>query len=358
MKHFLYTSLLLITAIFFTSCKSFPHGDDDYSLEEVVENIPEKGINAIVHGADHKRKLYVISWSHPKNFFNRYNFVITPKNPVVKETITKLNRGDRLFLKGTVNMNRGQGHIEVTELAIKKVYDPKVKHTAGKHERKTELPGDLKDKSEEVFYLHATDMNGKILILEHGDTIVPMMVKNPKLTEKLYRGDYVKLAYKIHESDDPRRATHLYLNEKAKEPVKVLDSIVKLHDQEIEYEGRMVLFPKSPTINRNIFAIEAYWPKDKSKAPRYFTLLPKDFTTEKFEALLKKLQDNWDANPDGVFMGRNKYIHQKLRIKVKGKGNVVSENQANPQIFTNIEDLHVLGGKKPVKKEEKAEKEK
>lgn len=346
MKYTLQTLLILLTVLLFASCKSFPHGDDDYSLEEVVKNVPEQGIRALVHGADHKRKLYVVSWSHPKNFFNRYNFVISPKNSTVKSTIIKLNRGDMLFLKGNVNMNRGQAHIEVSHLEIKKVYDPKVKYPAGKHERITELPGDLLDKTEEVFYLHATDESGKVLVLEHGDTIVPMIVRNPKLTTKLYRGDYVKLAYKIHDSDDPRRVTHLFLNDKAKEPVKVLDSIVKLHEKEIEYEGRMVMFPKSPTINRNIFAIEAYWPKDKTKAPRYFTLLPKDFTTEKFEAMLKKLQDQWDANPDEIFMGRNKYIHQKLSIKIKGKGNVVSENQANPQIFANIEDLHILGGKK------------
>ena len=104
----------------------------------------------------------------------------------------------------------------------------------------------------------------------------------------------------------------------------------------------MVMFPKSPTINRNIFAIESYWSKDKTKPARYFTLLPKDFTTKKFEAMLKKLQDAWDKNPDEVFMGRNKFIHQKLRIKIKGKGNVDSENQANAQLFADIEDLHIL----------------
>ena len=126
-----------------------------------------------------------------------------------------------------------------------------------------------------------------------------------------------------------------------------------LHEKEIELEGRLVMFPKSPTINRNIFAIEVPY---VGKPPRYFTILPKSFENDNFKKLLGKIQNHWDANPQKIYKGRNKYIHLELICKAKGKGNVVSPNQANPQIFTTIEELHIVGGNKPKpEKEEKKE---
>jgi hypothetical protein len=325
---------------FMNEIKPFPYREKSYSVEEVIEAISREGVYAIVHGADHVRKLYIVSWSSPSNFFNRYNFVITSDSPEIRKEIAKLKRGDRIKVQGKVDVNKGQAHFVIKKFELNKKYDSKVKHTAGEFSRKTKMPEELLNKKREVFYVHATDESGKVIVLEYGDTIVPMIVKNPELTKDLYRGDYVDLAYTIRKSEKNYRATHIVLDGTAKEPVKVLDSIVKLHDQELNYEGRLVMFPKSPTINRNIFAIEVAW-QDKTKAPRYFTLLPRDFTLEKFEEILKKLQTAWDAGAESIYKGRNKYIHTKLRVKIKGRGNVVSENQANPQIFADIEDLQI-----------------
>jgi hypothetical protein len=341
MKKLLYIFLTFSSLLLFNGCKSFPHGSEHYNIESVIEATEEKGITAIIHGADHKRKLYVISWSNPQSFFNRYNFSIAPSSPEIRQLFSTLNRGDKVFIQGKVDVNHGQAHILVKQLRLEKTYDPKVKHPAGKFARTTQLPGTLTKTSREVFYIHAIANNGKILVLEHGDTIVPMSVKNNKLTENLYRGDYVELCYTISKSDNPHRPTHLQLDEKVKQPIKVLDSLVKLHDKEVEYTGRMVMFPKSPTINKNIFAVEVNW-QDPSKAARYFTLLPKDFTSENFKTMLKKLQDAWDKHPEGIFKGRNKYIHLDLIIKIKGKANIISENQANAQIFAHLEDLQIM----------------
>ena len=206
---------------------------------------------------------------------------------------------------------------------------------------KTDLPGTLVNKSREQFYIHATDNKGKILILEHGDTIVPMYIKNGTLTENLHRGDYVVLAYKISKSDNPKRPTHLVLDETAKEPVKVLDEVVKLHKQDMDVTGRLVMFPKSPTINNNVFAVEVRSEKYPHLASRYFTIVPKDFKPESFKAFRDKFHAEWDKD-NQIFKGRNKYIHLNLKVNVKGIGNVVSKNQANAQIFTTVEQIKIL----------------
>ncbi|MCM8537896.1 MAG: hypothetical protein NE334_18280 [Lentisphaeraceae bacterium] len=332
-------SAAIIFSIILSSCSLYKSTPKHYTLDEVIQLTETKGIHAIIHGADHERKLYVISWSSPENFFNRYNLVISPTSSSIYQQFSTLNRGDRVLIKGKVNKNRGQAHIEVSQLTKTKKYDPKIEHTAGQYFPKTQLPGKLLEQSSETFYLHATDESGSVLVLEYGDTIVPMIVKNPELSKDLYRGDYVKLSYKIHTSEDKRRPTHLYLDSSAETPVEVLDPVVKLHDQELTLKGRLVMFPKSPTINRNIFAVEVHWDKMKNQAPRYFTILPKDFTSENFKNMLKKLQDSWDKNKDSIYKGRSKYINTAVTIEVSGSGNVVSQNQANPQIFTAIDKI-------------------
>ncbi|MCM8543366.1 MAG: hypothetical protein NE328_24060 [Lentisphaeraceae bacterium] len=353
-----FSLLLLSLTLFFSlvSCTtSFPSGDrEGNTLEEVVAAAEKQGINGLIHGADHERRMYVLSWSHPKNFFNRYNLVMAPNSLELAEQFKTLNRGDRIFIQGDVRMNRGQGHVLVNQMNIKKRYVPKADHSAGEFSRMTELPGDLKNKSREVFYIHATEAGNTLLVLEHGDTMVPMIVRKPELVKDLFRGDYVELAFKIdRSSSNPYRPNHLTLDHEADRPVKVIDSVVDLHDKEISLEGRLVMFPKSPTINRNIFAIEVPY---VGKPARYFTILPSSFEGDNFKNLLAKIQSHWDANPQLIFKGRNKYIHLELECKAKGKGNVVSPNQANPQIFTSIDDLHIIGGKKPVEKKKSEEK--
>ena len=355
MKNFL---LLASFAFLFslTSCKTgFPSPDKkENTLEEVIAAAEKQGVYGLIHGADHERRMYVLSWSHPKNFFNRYNLVMAPNSRELVEQFKTLNRGDHVFVQGDVRMNRGQGHVLVNRMDIKKRYVPKADHSAGEFSRMTKLPGDLKDKNREVFYIHATEAGNTLLVLEHGDTIVPMIVKKPELVKDIYRGDYVELAYQIDESsDNPYRPNHLTLDHDAERPVKVLDSALALHDREIKLEGRLVMFPKSPTINRNIFAIEVPY---VGKPARYFTILPKSFENDNFNKLLGKIQDHWDANPQMIFKGRNKYIHLELEVKASGKGNVVSPNQANPQIFTTMEDLQIIGGNKPKPKPKKEEK--
>ncbi|NQZ59742.1 MAG: hypothetical protein HRT88_20005 [Lentisphaeraceae bacterium] len=339
MKKLLYATIPLAAIFLLSSCKSFPHTSTKYTLKQVSAVAGEKGINALIHGADQSQRMYVASWSNPQSFFNRYNFSIYPGNRQVAQSLAQVKRGDRIFIKGEIEKNGGQPHMKVEHMEIKKAYEPQIKHPAGHFERRPALLATLKNKRRETFYIHAVENEGNILVLEYGDTVIPMIVKNNELTKNLYRGDYVRIAYKINISD--KRPTHLTFNHQAKDPLQVKSSIVKLHEKEVNYEGRLVMFPKSPTINRNIFAVEVKW-QDGKLASRYFTILPKDFTGENFAEILKKLQTTWDKYPQAVFKGRNKYIHHKIRVQVKGKANIVSENQANAQIFADIDNVVLL----------------
>jgi len=316
-----------------------------FSLPEVTELCESEGIRVLVHGADHKRGYYVASWSNPQSFFNRYNFSFVSQKPEIRDQISELKRGDALFVKGPVRVHKGQPHILIEAFELRKPFEPGVVFDGGAYAPKTELPGELaaggRESGRQEFYVHATDQGGKIIVLEFGDTIVPMYVKSAEHTSGLHRGDYVDVAYTISSSDNPHRPVHLILNETAEEPVRVLDEIVTQHQQDLDVTGRLVMFPKSPTINNNVFAVEVRHKRFPDLPARYFTIVPEDFESDSFQAFRDLFHAAWDQD-SRIFKGRNKYIHLNLNVNVKGTGNVVSQNQANAQIFTDLEKIQII----------------
>ena len=83
---------------------------------------------------------------------------------------------------------------------------------------------------------------GSILVVEHGDVVLPVYVRRPELTRDLARNDVVRLAYEIRR--EPERPVHLQLQD-VERPVEVVESVMALHGQPASVEGALILFPKA-----------------------------------------------------------------------------------------------------------------
>ena len=128
------------------------------------------------------------------------------------------------------------------------------------------------------------------------------------------------------------------VNTELAEPVKVLENIEDGHGSKIILEGPLVMFPKSPQIVFNVFALRE---EAGDGVTRNFTIINfADF--DLFFAIRDKLQKVWDDNVATSEYDRNKYINRKIWLKVTGSKNVVAADQANPQIVpAEIEDVEI-----------------
>ena len=75
--------------------------------------------------------------------------------------------------------------------------------------------------------MHAIAGNGQILVVEYQDAVIPVFVKNGSLTQNLYRGDIVQLAFKLQHY--PTEPVHLDVDASAAQPIQVLDSLHAKH---------------------------------------------------------------------------------------------------------------------------------
>ncbi|MES2964955.1 MAG: hypothetical protein V4760_13780, partial [Bdellovibrionota bacterium] len=102
-----------------------------------------------------------------------------------------------------------------------------------------------------------------------------------------------------------------------------------MHGKPAAVEGALIMFPQSPEIIFNVFAVEdASVPGIK----RQFTLLNQD-DPKVFKEIREKLQAAWDLHPGASVNARNKLKSNKIRVSVKGTFQVIDANQANAQVL-------------------------
>ncbi|MGD1917975.1 MAG: hypothetical protein ACFCAD_03275 [Pleurocapsa sp.] len=81
---------------------------------------------------------------------------------------------------------------------------------------------------------------------------------------------------------------------------------------------------------------------DTQNIIRYFTLINFDNMTE-FNRIRQKLAKIWDENSETAISGRNKLINPEVTIEAQGIANIISTEQANPQILLNsANDVYAL----------------
>jgi len=137
----------------------------------------------------------------------------------------------------------------------------------------------------------------------------------------------------------PHKPTHLEVDESSATPIRVVDSIHSLHGTKGTITGALILFPKSPEIKFNVFAVQQIL---GSGLKRQFTLVNFE-SMEKFEKLRALLQQAWDRHPTDYVNGRNKLVNTKVTVSATGMFNDDNPSQANPQILLgDLNSIQIL----------------
>jgi hypothetical protein len=318
--------LLLLSALLFSSAA---HAVD---LAQIEKDLAGGGVTGWIHGGVSDRNLFVFTYRNPQNFFDFIEMSLTNEDdPAILQKLGTFGRHDKVIVKGAFLKNPSpQKHIRVTSVElVTKFSDP---YKTDPYRYAAKIPDDLLKGSRATFLVHAIGGDGAILVLEYRDQVVPMYVKKPELTKSLFRGDLVDLAYKIQK--DPDAPTHLNVDDTAANPIVVKQAIREIHGKPAVLDGELVMFPKSPEIIFNVFAVLEHL---DGGLTRQYTLVNFD-DADAFKKIRAKLQAEWDKFPNAYVNGRNKLLSTKIRVRAKGTFNEVDPGQANPQILLKSAD--------------------
>ncbi|PZD73803.1 hypothetical protein C1752_01652 [Acaryochloris thomasi RCC1774] len=322
--------VLVITLGIWTSsaeepCSYDPAAYRGLELSRLTTELEGTGMVGRMHGAAADANLFVLSVRDPDSFFKHREFSLLARDDQTRKKLGQLNRHDQICVQGRLLDNPSpQKHVELKSVQV-------LDHWAGldafpEYEHTVDLPEELKSQSSFVGKVHAIGAEGTILVMEYKDGVLPIFVQAPDLTKNLYRGDIVRLAYKIQQW--PQQPTHLQLNAEAEQPMEVLDAIASLHNQPKTYSGKLVKFPQSPQLNFDVYAIEV----ETQGINRTFTLVNFE-NPEEFKNIRDKLAEIWDSHTETITTGRNMLINPEVIVEATGNINVVSTEQANPQIL-------------------------
>ncbi|MEM8828831.1 MAG: hypothetical protein AAGE96_05670 [Cyanobacteria bacterium P01_G01_bin.19] len=305
------------------------------SMSELSQELSSTGLIGRIHGAAPESQMYIMSVREPNNFFNHLEFSLLPQDSKAIDTLKQLNRHDAVCVRGELIANPSpQPHIKLSSIEI---LEPWQKPQGFEpYQRQENLPDEIKEQTSLIGKVHAIGDEGKVLVVGYKDTVIPVFVTANEYTQGLYRGDIVELSYQIQQY--PNRPVHLQLDLDVEQPVKVLDAIASWNSQPKTLTGKLVKFPQSPQLKFDVYAMEV----DTQSIKRYFTLINFEDMTE-FERIRQKLAKIWDDNSEGGIADRNKLINPQVTIQAEGIANIISTEQANPQILLNsAEDVYVL----------------
>ncbi len=328
------------------SSKELPPGQAEIDLEELRNSLKTSGLVGEIHAADPSNRQFVFTYRHPKDFFTNVQIGMITHNDSARDFFKTMKRHDRVKItgdfihQGEIVPESPQPHVEVSSIEMVKKYESPIRLPENKFAKTTILPQELLDKGEADFLVHANVKNGAALVLEYKDNFVFLTVPAPKLAAHVYRNDRVHIRFTRQKH--PKQPMHLELESNVdgagNAPLVVTDSIKALHGKRYSQKGNLVRFPKSPQINRDIWAVEQKGPNGNS---RTFTLVnfTKKGEQEKIDA---KLKGWWETHSDSVIDGRNKLVNTKIEIVATGKMNVVDPNQANAQMRLHAKDLKLV----------------
>jgi hypothetical protein len=326
MKHLILVSLAVLAT----------NAQATIDMGQIEQDLKGPGVIGEVHGAVPGYDQYVFTVRDPQDFFQHYEFPLTTKNPVVKAELQKLGRHDKIKVKGSFISNKAPiHHINAEEVNVVDKYDDGMKLPPYKHEG--EFPKDLEGKTELVGKVHAIAEEGKILVIEYKDAVIPVYTKDNSLTKGLFRNDKIKMKYTLRKF--PGSPSHVTLNTTEPNYLVVTDKMVDSHLKKGSIQGHLILFPKSPQVKFNVFALQDI---DANGVKREYTLVNFD-DPKVFEKIRDRLQELWDTHPGHIENARNKYINLDVTLKATGTFNVVDPGQANPQILlSGPDDLTVI----------------
>lgn len=298
-------------------------GIDPAKLEPALKG---EGLVGWMHGAISDRGLYVFTYRDPNDFFKSAEFPVVTHVPAVIERLKTLNRHDRIKIKGQFIRNGAPiVHIYVSDLEILGTYNDGI--DVPPYQYSEEALKELMAQTEVLAKVHAISGEGRILVIEYKDAVVPIFVEETSVSKNLHRGDTIRLQYVVR--DFPNRPPHLSPDLSKPAPIQIRHKITEDHGKTMSREGILVMFPKSPQISVDVFAVQYV---DSDGIGLEYTLVNFE-SAEIFEQIRAKLKAAWDRNSGAVVSGRNKLLNPKIRVKATGMINVQAQNQANPQIL-------------------------
>ena len=336
---FVFLGIFLVTSlsVFSSADDSCSYHADAYEgleLSQLSQELENTGLIGEIHGAASSAQLFVMSVREPGNFFNHREFSLLASDESTQTQLSQIKRHDQVCIQGNFIANPSpQKHAWVKSI---KVLEPwSGLEDFPPYERASDLPAELANQTQVVGKVHAIGEEGRILVVEYKDGVFPIYVETPEYTQGLYRGDIVRLTYKIQFR--PQQPTHLKLDLEAEQPLEVIDAIADWRQQRKTLAGKLVKFPQSPQLNFDVYAIEV----ETQGVNRTFTLVNfNDF--DEFQRIREKLAALWDSRMETATSGRNMLINPDLIIEASGLINVVSPEQANPQILLdNVEDIRL-----------------
>ncbi len=307
-------------------------------LNEVEQKLKTTGLTGEIHGSNSDSSLFVLTVRDPNDFFTNMQIPLATENDDVKTKLKDLKRHQYYIVKGSFFDNKAPiKHINVTSLDMARDYKSELDLLPFQY--KTNV-NDLKTKKEFIGRIHAMGEDGKILVMEYGDQIVPVVVTEPAtqiIVKDFYRGDLVKVKIQVRTSPDA--PLHIMLARQGtlnpqEKPIELIESLVRTNGQPIVKTGVLVKFPKSPQINFNIYALLV---EDPEGSTIQYTLTNFE-SPEIFKATREKLEKLWNDNLGTEENNRNKLINRKVVIRARGISNMVDQGQANPQVLVNSAD--------------------
>ena len=336
-KKYLYALLICFSLILATvpkvlssssdSCTYHAEAYQGLEINSLVQELTSTGLIGRIHGAAGTSQMFVMAVREPNNFFNYREFSLIPSSESTSSTLSQLNRHDLVCVQGNIIANPSpQKHIALNSVRVLEKWQQPEGFEP--YERQTDLPAELKEQTSLVGKVHAIGAEGKILVMGYQDLVLPIYVTEPEYTKNLYRGDIVRLNYQVQSY--PQRPLHLQLDTTNEQPIEVIDAIASINNQPQTLTGSLVKFPRSPQLRFDVYAIEVS--TDTQEIKRYFTLINFE-DMAKFQNIRDKLAKIWNENANSAVSGRNMLINPEVTIEAIGLGNIISPEQANPQIL-------------------------
>ena len=334
-RKYLYALLICFSLIFATvprvlssdanSCIYHPEAYRGLEIPNLSEELTSTGLIGRIHGAADASRMFVMAVREPDNFFSHREFSLISADESTSNTLGQLNRHDLVCVKGNIIANPSpQKHIALSSVKLLEAWQQP--DGFAPYERQVELPEKLRKQTSLIGKVHAISAEGKILVMGYQDLVLPVYVMEPKHTKNLYRGDIVKLKYQVQ--SNPQRPLHLQLDSSAKQPLEMIDAIATINNKPQTLTGKLVKFPQSPQLKFDVYAMEV----NTNGIERYFTIVNFD-DMNKFKNIRQKLAKIWDDNSATAISGRNMLINPEVTIQATGLGNIISPEQANPQIL-------------------------
>lgn len=305
----------------------------------LVEPLRSPGLVGLVHGRL-ERGAVVFVYSNPEDFFDRRYMALIARDPKIRAQMETLRHNDRIRIKGVLaRIEQEPLHVSVQAIEVLQSVAVPPQGAADLPPTQTEIAS-LQSMTALV---HAV-LPGEGLMIEYRDHLIPLAMSQQEFNAYaigLYRGDLIEILPAPRKW--PLRPFHLELRPtQTGAPLRVIESLVTRHDQEVVVSGRLALFSKGPTISRDVWAVEEALP---GSLYRYFTLV--NFTAEggvstEMEKISYRLKDQWSRARGNPIWTRSKWVHPNIRVEVRGQFHLVSPSQANAQIILNSNEIKIL----------------